>query len=495
MRRTAAGPRGRRHLPQDARSASSSVCRGSGFPTPTSAAPGRRAPAAPSAATAWSAAGSAPRTRWCKNYLALAERLGVDDRAAAHRRLDVRRAGRGERGIPGHHRAHRGVAAQGPPHGHRPQVVFAAGAWGTQRLLHAMQDSGALPAPVRPARPPAPAPTPRRSAAPRSSTCPRGRRPHRGAWRSPRRSTPTTTPTSRTCRYGKGSNAMGAARHDPGRRRRAGPAPRPVPRRRGAPPRRVRPLALAVPLERAHRHRPGHADPRQLADGLGPRAGSSAAGCSPHGRATASPTPPGSRRATARWSPSRGGSREATGLRALPGQLVGEVVDVPMTAHFLGGAVIGADRAGGVIDPYHRVWGYPGLHVVDGSAVSANLGVNPSLTITAQAERAMSLWPNHDEADPRPAQGEDVRHAGAHPREEPGRHPVHAPEQPGGAAPGMTPAPGPGRAGRRCLRLASCRSTRRPVLRRWRPVRPRPYRSAAGRRGSGPRSCAGGRAR
>jgi cholesterol oxidase len=57
------------------------------------------------------------------------------------------------------------------------------------------------------------------------------------------------------------------------------------------------------------------------------------------------------------------------------------------------------------VDPWHRVWGYPGLHIVDGAAVSANLGVNPSLTITAQAERAMSFWPNRGEDDPRPAQG------------------------------------------------------------------------------------------
>jgi cholesterol oxidase len=62
-----------------------------------------------------------------------------------------------------------------------------------------------------------------------------------------------------------------------------------------------------------------------------------------------------------------------------------------------------------VIDPYHRVHGYPGLHIVDGSAVSANLGVNPSLTITAQAERAMSLWPNRSERDPRPAPGAPYR--------------------------------------------------------------------------------------
>ena len=50
-------------------------------------------------------------------------------------------------------------------------------------------------------------------------------------------------------------------------------------------------------------------------------------------------------------------------------------------------------------------YGHPGLHIVDGSAVSANLGVNPSLTITAQAERAMVAWPNRDEPDPRPPLG------------------------------------------------------------------------------------------
>src|SRR5699024_367752 len=80
--------------------------------------------------------------------------------------------------------------------------------------------------------------------------------------------------------------------------------------------------------------------------------------------------------------------------------------EMPMTAHFMGGCTIGVDASRGVIDPYHRVFGYRGLHIVDGSAVSANLGVNPSLTITAQAERAMAMWPNRGEADSRPAVGQ-----------------------------------------------------------------------------------------
>ncbi|SEM09127.1 FAD-dependent oxidoreductase [Nonomuraea pusilla] len=82
-----------------------------------------------------------------------------------------------------------------------------------------------------------------------------------------------------------------------------------------------------------------------------------------------------------------------------------DLVDVPTTAHFLGGCAIGDSPRTGVIDPYHRLYGHEGLHVVDGSAVSANLGVNPSLTITAQAERAMSFWPNAGDPDPRPPLG------------------------------------------------------------------------------------------
>ncbi|GGQ18742.1 cholesterol oxidase [Actinomadura coerulea] len=101
--------------------------------------------------------------------------------------------------------------------------------------------------------------------------------------------------------------------------------------------------------------------------------------------------------------------RIAEEIGGIPGGAWGDLFDIPMTAHFLGGCAIGDSAETGVIDPYHRVYGHPGLHVVDGSAVSANLGVNPSLTITAQAERAMSFWPNRAEEDPRPALGDSYR--------------------------------------------------------------------------------------
>jgi len=85
----------------------------------------------------------------------------------------------------------------------------------------------------------------------------------------------------------------------------------------------------------------------------------------------------------------------------------------PFTAHILGGAVIGATPDEGVVDAWHRVWTEPGLHVVDGSAVSANLGANPSLTIAAQAERALAFWPAKGEVDERPPLG--ARYAAVRP--------------------------------------------------------------------------------
>jgi cholesterol oxidase len=83
---------------------------------------------------------------------------------------------------------------------------------------------------------------------------------------------------------------------------------------------------------------------------------------------------------------------ERTGGVAQSG-LTEAVANIPTTAHILGGAVIGADRSQGVIDARQRVFGYENLLVCDGSAIPANVGVNPSLTITALAEHAMSHIP------------------------------------------------------------------------------------------------------
>ncbi|MGV0741371.1 GMC oxidoreductase [Mycolicibacterium sp. XJ870] len=120
--------------------------------------------------------------------------------------------------------------------------------------------------------------------------------------------------------------------------------------------------------------------------------------------------------------------RIAEKIDGVAGGTWGELFNIPLTAHFLGGAAIGDSPERGVIDPYQRVYSYPTLYVMDGTAISANLGVNPSLSITAQAERAASLWPNKGQDDQRPAQGEPYR------RLEPiaPEHPVVPAEAPAG---------------------------------------------------------------
>ena len=105
--------------------------------------------------------------------------------------------------------------------------------------------------------------------------------------------------------------------------------------------------------------------------------------------------------------------RIADNYGGIAGGHVGDLIDAPFTAHFVGGCVIGDSPDHGVIDPYHRVYNYPTLHIVDGSTITANLGVNPSLTITAQAERAMSMWPNNGDADLRPQQSAPYRRISA----------------------------------------------------------------------------------
>jgi cholesterol oxidase len=99
----------------------------------------------------------------------------------------------------------------------------------------------------------------------------------------------------------------------------------------------------------------------------------------------------------------------ASDVNGTPGAVVGEPFGIPLTAHFLGGAVIGNNPSEGVVDGYLRAFGQPGLHIVDGSALSANPGVNPSLSIAALAEWAMAHWPNKGEQDSRPALGQEFQ--------------------------------------------------------------------------------------
>jgi cholesterol oxidase len=128
------------------------------------------------------------------------------------------------------------------------------------------------------------------------------------------------------------------------------------------------------------------------------------------------------------WIPA--GNEAARRMAALvggtPGGSIGEPFNKPLTAHFIGGCAIGDSPQTGVVDGYQRVYGHPGLHITDGSAISANLGVNPSLTITAQAERAMAFWPNKGEPDPRPALGAPYRRIDPVAPEHPAV-PAHAP--------------------------------------------------------------------
>jgi len=339
-----------------------------------------------------------------KNYLALAEGLGatieplrtvVDVRPTADGaayRVTTEATGAWVR------RDRRTVTAG--------QVVLAAGAWGTQRLLHTLRDTGALPAI-----------SDRLGHLTRTNSeaiggamlekAPPGVDLTRGVAIASSFHPDADTHVE-SVRYGRGSNAMGALGTilvDGG-----GRLPRPL---RFLAQAARHPVVFARSLSQYRwSERTVIGLVMQTRDNsltvsgrrglLGGRTLTSRQG---HGEPNPTWIPAGHRalRALAvRLT-------QATGVRAHPGGSLGEIANIPMTAHFLGGAVIGSDPATGVVDPYHRVWGYPGLHVVDGSAVSANLGVNPSLTITAQAERAMSLWPNRGGADPRPAQGEGYR--------------------------------------------------------------------------------------
>jgi cholesterol oxidase len=337
-----------------------------------------------------------------KNYLALAERLGVTiEPMRTVVRVAPRRGG-------GYAVTHEATGAWFRPARHTvtaDHVVFAAGTWGTQKLLHAMRQTGVLP----------------RLSARLGHLTRTNSEALNGVMLAkvdPKHDlsrgvaiTSSFHPDADThvenCRYGKGSNAMGllATILVPG-----GALPRPlqfVVEAARHPWVFVRSLSnrrwserTVIGLVMQSRDNSLHVTGRS---GLfGGRGLTSRQG---HGEPNPTHIPAG-QQAMKALAVRLG---EATGLRAFAGSSVGEIANIPLTAHFLGGVVIGSSPERGVVDPYQRVWGYPDLHVVDGSAVSANLGVNPSLTIAAQAERALSLWPNAGEADPRPAQGDDYR--------------------------------------------------------------------------------------
>ncbi|MDM7855334.1 FAD-dependent oxidoreductase [Cellulomonas alba] len=283
------------------------------------------------------------------------------------------------------------------------QVVVAAGAWGTQQLLHRLKADGTLPLL-----------SDRLGALSRTNSESLGGAAMR--WRGHRARPDLTRGVAITSsvwlderthlepvRYGRGSNLMGllsTVLTDGG-----GRVPRPV-RWLGQVlrhPGRVASLLLGI-----------GSWSRRTVIGLVMQTGGAALTVRPRRtwlggwRLTSSPDA-GEPNPT--WIPRANEAyrRMATHLDGFAASSLGEIVDVPMTAHFLGGCTIGDSPSTGVVDPYHRAYGYPGLHVVDGSTVSANLGVNPSLTITAQAERAFAMWPNRGEADRRPGVGEPYR--------------------------------------------------------------------------------------
>jgi cholesterol oxidase len=275
------------------------------------------------------------------------------------------------------------------------QVILAAGALGTQRLLHAMRDTGVLPA----------------VSARLGSLTRTNSEALLGAQAASVPAQPYSKGVAITSsfhpdgqthiepvRYGPGSNAMGLLATllvDGG-----GRLPRPV-KFLGQALRHPYVLVRSLSVRRWSERTIIALVMQTLDNSLTVRR-------TRRGRLT---TGPGHGEPNPTWIPQghEAVRRIAEKIGGFPGGTVGDIFDIPMTAHILGGATIGDSADTGVVDAYHRVYGYAGLHVVDGSAVPANLGVNPSLTITAMAERAMSRWPNKGDADRRPPQGAEYR--------------------------------------------------------------------------------------
>lgn len=280
------------------------------------------------------------------------------------------------------------------------QVVLAAGTWGTQQLLHRMRRDGALPR-VSPAIGRLTRTNSEALDGAVATRVPASLKLARGVAITTSFHVDERTHVENV-RYGPGSNLMGAlasilVRGDSGIAVRL---LRLVARAVRAPVRQLRLGSLRRWSERGIIALVMQTEDNSLTLSLRRRWGrtvmTSAQG---HGDPNPSHLPQAHRAAeaiAARMQRESGVPAEARG--SWP-----EVFGIPLTAHFLGGAVISDSPDTGVVDRYHRVWGHPGLHVVNGAAVPANPGVNPSLTITALAERAMSYWPRSGEVDPRPA--------------------------------------------------------------------------------------------
>ncbi|WP_439427194.1 FAD-dependent oxidoreductase [Micromonospora sp. LA-10] len=345
-----------------------------------------------------------------KNYLWLAERLGVQ----VHPLTTVTAVRPDPAGGYAVHTERTGAWLRKRREViHADQVVFAAGALGTQRLLHEMKATGALPA----LSPRLGELTRTNSEAILGASVLPGAARRRGLdFTEGVAITSSFHPDPQThiepVRYGKGSNAMGLLQSllvdgGPRRARRwlGSIVRQPVLAARMLSVRRwSERTVIALVMQSVDNSLTTRLRRGRLVSGPG------------HG----APNPT--------WIPAGNAAARllAEEIGGTPGGAVTEPFNIPVTAHILGGAVIGATPDEGVVDPWHRVYGHPGLHVVDGAAVSANLGVNPSLTITAQAERAMSYWPNKGEADPRPELGSAYTRVAPVPPRRPAV-PAHAP--------------------------------------------------------------------
>ncbi|MEV0669709.1 GMC family oxidoreductase [Mycobacterium sp. NPDC050441] len=266
------------------------------------------------------------------------------------------------------------------------QVVLAAAALGTQKLLHTMRDNGTLPHL-----------SPRLGELSRSnSEAVLGARSRtRTDFASGVAITSSIHPEPNThvevCRYGKGQNAITVLT---------------VPLIDGGPYRLLRFLLAAArrPLVFLRTQNARRASEKAVVLLVMQSLDNSLTSYLRRGRLT---TRQGGGDPNPEWIPLAHdiARRFADKIEGDPEGGVNDVVNIPTTAHYIGGCVIGMSADEGVVDPYQRVFGHPGLHIADGSAITANLGVNPSLTITAQAERAMAFWPNKGESDPRPGLG------------------------------------------------------------------------------------------